>query len=93
MEFIVILWLVMSIFCGWIASQKGRSFLGWMLLSLLLSPLLAIVGLIAVPSRQAPAAPAYDPHHRRHQPQPGEGVSIADLPPRNDMGFPDLPPR
>lgn len=51
MEFIVILWLVMSIFCGWIASQKGRSFLGWMLLGLLLSPLLAIVGLIAVPSR------------------------------------------
>lgn len=93
MELMVILWLVMSAFCGWIASQKGRSFLGWLLLGLVLSPLIAIIGLVAVPSRHQPAAPEYDPHHRRHQPQRGAGVSIADLPPRNDRGFPDLPPR
>lgn len=100
---IIIGWLILSAFCGWVAAQKGRSFLGWTLLSVLLSPLIAIIGLIAVPAiSSAPAAPAYDPHHRRHHTPSGGGISIADLPPsgapqqptqRSDMGFPDLPPR
>lgn len=103
MEIMVIGWLILSAFCGWIAAQKGRSFIAWMLLSAVLSPLIAIIWLIAVPAiSSAPAAPAYDPHHRRHHTPSGDGISIADLPPRgdhqqptprSDMGFPDLPPR
>lgn len=103
MEIMIIGWLILSAFCGWVAAQKGRSFIAWMLLSAVLSPLIAIIGLIAVPAiSSAPEASAYDPHHRRHHTPSGDGISIADLPqappvrnppPRSDMGFPDLPPR
>lgn len=41
----ILLWILMSVGIGAIAANNGRNFLGWTALSLLLSP---IVGLIAV---------------------------------------------
>ena len=41
----IILWLCLSVLCGMLASGKGKSFWGYLFLSLLLSP---IVGFIAV---------------------------------------------
>lgn len=45
MEF-VIFWVVFSVAVWALASRRGRSGLGWFLLSLLISPLLAIVLLL-----------------------------------------------
>lgn len=40
----IALWIILSIGIGAIAANNGRSFLGWTVLSLLLSP---VIGLIA----------------------------------------------
>lgn len=52
MEF-VFGWLVFSIVAGVIASSKGRSGVGYFLLSLVLSPLIGILLAVALPSQQA----------------------------------------
>lgn len=52
----VILWIVLAVVVGWAASQKGRSGGGFFLMSLLLSPLVGLLVLIAVPARTAAAA-------------------------------------
>ncbi len=49
MEWIVV-WLVASSVVAWAASQKGRSGIGFFFLSLLLSPLIGFLAVIAVPS-------------------------------------------
>jgi hypothetical protein len=46
---VVIAWFVLSIFLGLLAGSRGRNQLGWFLLSLLISPLLALVGLMVLP--------------------------------------------
>ncbi len=47
---IVILWLFFSVIAGVIADKKGRSFFGYLLLSIILSPLIGIIGaLVAYP--------------------------------------------
>jgi hypothetical protein len=46
---IVLAWLVGSSVCGYVARQKGRSDLGWIILALLISPLLALIALAALP--------------------------------------------
>lgn len=43
---LIVIWAVLAIVVGIIASGKGRSFLGWTLLATLISPLLA--GLLAL---------------------------------------------
>lgn len=45
---ILIGWLVLSGIVGLIASGRNRSFIGWTLLSLLLSPLIGLVILLVV---------------------------------------------
>src|SRR5262245_56998962 len=47
---IVLGWFVFSIVAGVIASSKGRSGVGYLLLSLVLSPLSGIILAVAVPS-------------------------------------------
>jgi hypothetical protein len=42
-------WILPSIGVGWIATQKGRSGAGFFLLSLLISPVIAVLVLIALP--------------------------------------------
>jgi len=37
-----------------VASSKGRSALAWMLIALLMSPLLALIALVAVPAGEGP---------------------------------------
>ena len=39
------------ILVGCIARSKGRSFIGWFLLSIFFSPLLALIALVAVPRK------------------------------------------
>ena len=47
---LIIFWLITSVLAGGIASNKGRSFMGFFLLALLLSPLVGIIAaLIAAP--------------------------------------------
>jgi hypothetical protein len=46
---IVIIWFVVSIFVGIAASSRGRSAFGWFLISLLLSPVLALLFLLVFP--------------------------------------------
>lgn len=43
---LIVLWIALAVAVGAAASAKGRSFLGWMLLSLAISPLLGAIGLI-----------------------------------------------
>lgn len=53
MEF-VILWPLLAIIVGVAASSRGRSGIGWFLLSMLVSPLIAGLFLLAVGSNVAP---------------------------------------
>jgi hypothetical protein len=48
---VIIFWLIASIIVGVIASSRGRSGGGWFLLSLLISPLLTIVPVLALPKQ------------------------------------------
>lgn len=43
---ILIGWIVFTVFVGIMASNYGRSVIGWTLLSLVLSPLIAFIGLL-----------------------------------------------
>lgn len=45
---ILFLAVVLSLLVGFIASERGRSFAGWTLISLLISPLLAGLALLVV---------------------------------------------
>lgn len=54
----LLLWPVLCALVAWLASQKGRSGLGWFFLSFFLSPLIGLLGVIAVPDRSAPRTEA-----------------------------------
>lgn len=56
MEFILV-WLILSVFVGVLASSYGRSGVGWFALSAALSPLLAGVGLLASGRKKADTGP------------------------------------
>ena len=43
MEIVVVLWLLLSVGVGYLASERGRSGVGWALLSILTSPLLGFI--------------------------------------------------
>jgi hypothetical protein len=45
-------WVIGSIFVGWVARQKYRSGFGWFINGLIFSPLLAMIALAAVPARE-----------------------------------------
>lgn len=47
--FIALLWLLMAGVAGEFASKKGRGFLTWMLISLLLSPLFGLAAIAVLP--------------------------------------------
>jgi hypothetical protein len=52
MEFLLITWIIGFFVCAFVASQRGRSGIAWGLISLLISPLLALLVLIAIPSKR-----------------------------------------
>jgi hypothetical protein len=47
---LIVFWLLFSFVIGIIASSKGRSGFGWFLLSVLISPLLSFILVLALPS-------------------------------------------
>jgi len=49
-------WLPCSIFIGWLASKRGRSGIGWGLLSLLLSPVICLLALLLLSGLKIEAA-------------------------------------
>ena len=53
---IALVWFVFAMLVGAAASSRGRSGFGWFLLSCIISPLLGLLLLIAVPKRGPPAA-------------------------------------
>lgn len=52
MTFVVVMWLLLSICAGMVARNKGRSFFGFFLLSLLLSPLIGIIFALVMSKNQ-----------------------------------------
>lgn len=52
MEFIFLFWLVLAVAVGAAANARGRSGIGWFILAVLISPVLALIFLIALPSRR-----------------------------------------
>ena len=46
---LLLFWVGAAVGCGLIASQRGRSGVGWAFTALLISPLLAYMGLVAIP--------------------------------------------
>ncbi|EMW2000161.1 MULTISPECIES: zinc ribbon domain-containing protein [Morganellaceae] len=44
----LIFWILLSIIIGCVAASKDRSFLGWCLLSLVISPLISLIILLIV---------------------------------------------
>jgi len=52
MEFLLITWIIGFFVCAFVASQRGRSGIAWGFISLLISPLLALLVLIAIPSKR-----------------------------------------
>ena len=48
----LLVWVIGSIFVGWVARQKNRSGFGWFINGLIFSPLLAMIALAAVPARE-----------------------------------------
>ena len=54
--FLILAWIAGSFLCAFVASQKGRSASGWWFLSMLLSPLIALIALCAIPSLEKPKA-------------------------------------
>ena len=47
----LLFWLIFAGAVGFIASQRGRSGFGWFLLSVVISPLIAVLVLALIPSR------------------------------------------
>ena len=52
----VVLWIILSIVAGIIASNKGRLGVGFILLSLILSPVIGIIMAILAPDNKDPGA-------------------------------------
>lgn len=52
MEFLLITWIIGFFVCAFVARQRGRSGIAWGFISLLISPLLALLVLIAIPSKR-----------------------------------------
>ena len=48
MEIVVIAWLLFSVGVGFLASERGRSWVGWTLLSILTSPLLGVIIVLVI---------------------------------------------
>jgi len=48
----IVIWLVLAIVLGVAAARRGRSGLGWLVASLILSPLIAAIVLALLPDRR-----------------------------------------
>jgi len=61
--FIIVVWVLTSVAVGYRADLRGRDFVGWIFLSLLISPLVAAFILFLLPARArlGPATTTQDP--------------------------------
>lgn len=91
----ILIWLPLCAVCGWVASQKGRSGVGFFFLAFFLSPLVGLLAAIAVPSRipaGAPAAPLRGGDlvlcHKCNRPRRADAYRC----PSCGAGKPELPP-
>jgi hypothetical protein len=50
-----VLWLLLAVVVGTAANSRGRSFAGWTLVSILLSPLIALILLVVLPDKRKEA--------------------------------------
>jgi hypothetical protein len=55
----MVVWVLFSIGVAMTANGRGKNPLGWFLISCVISPLLAIILLIASPSREGGASPSW----------------------------------
>lgn len=53
----VVFWIILSFVIGYIADKRGRSGIGWLALSLAISPVITLILLVLLPSH-APKTPA-----------------------------------
>ena len=56
MEFLIVVWCIFAFAVAYVAKQRGRDNAMWFALSLVISPLLAMLALIAMPDLKAIAA-------------------------------------
>jgi len=64
--YFIVAYVAGALLCGFVADDKGRSIVGWILVALLCSPLLALLALAAIPSHAKSARP-YVPLELRDQ--------------------------
>lgn len=62
--YLIVVYVAGALLCGFVADDKGRSIVGWVITAFLCSPLLALLALAAIPSR-AKSARSYVPLERR----------------------------
>lgn len=55
---IAFFWIALSILVAVIANSRGRNVVGWLALSLILSPVIGLIGVLALPSQAGASAPA-----------------------------------
>src|SRR4051812_24078098 len=53
---VALFWIIFAAAAGFIASQRGRSGVGWFLLSIVISPLIAVIIVALIPSHPVAAA-------------------------------------
>jgi len=58
---VLVIWVVLAVIAGVVASGKGRSGVGWFLFAIVLSPLIGLLVVALLPSKKPmPAAPPRD---------------------------------
>jgi hypothetical protein len=57
---LALFYLIFAGAVGFIASQRGRSGAGWFVLAIVISPIIAVIVLALIPSRNAPARSLQD---------------------------------
>lgn len=88
MEALIFLWIILSIGVGYLASERGRSWLGWSLLSLISSPLLGVV-IVMLSSDLKTDSANREREERRHREQL---AALASSKPQDAIGQPSVPP-
>jgi hypothetical protein len=56
-ELLALIWILLCIVVGGVAHAKNRNAIGWFILAMIISPLFALLALIAVPVRPASRHP------------------------------------
>jgi hypothetical protein len=76
---LLLLWLVFAIVVGYAASTKGRSGVGWFLLAVLISPLIAVIFLLLAGNAAWKTAAAHGAAIESRQNHAATLSSLADL--------------